>query len=152
MARQPEVRLAYLFGSQACGKANALSDVDVAVLLTEGLSVPETGQARLRLLGDLMSALGRDDVDLVVLNRAPVLLRQRVLRDGRLLFATDEQARVSFTEDTYRCYLDHRHMYDVLEETMFGRLREGRFGRGQVGASNALRKARTMHRKDQDGT
>ena len=38
LMHQPDVRLAYLFGSQAQGRAHALSDVDVAVLLAEHLS------------------------------------------------------------------------------------------------------------------
>jgi len=151
MARQPDVRLAYLFGSCGRGRANPLSDVDVAVLLADRLSPAEQGQARLRLVGDLMGVLQREDVDLVVLNSAPLLLRHRVLRDGQLLFVADEGARVRFASDTLQRYLDHRYMYDVLDEALFTRLREGRFGRGQVGDSRALRKARAMHRQAADG-
>ncbi len=147
MARQPEVRLAYLFGSHGRGTANALSDVDLAILLDERLSLAEQGQAHVRLMGDLMGLLHRDDVDLVILNRAPLLLRHRVLRDGNLVFAADDQERARFAADTLQRYLDHRYMYDVLDEAMFARLREGRFGRGQIGDSRALRQARTMHRQ-----
>ena len=81
-----------------------------------------------------MALLRREDVDLVVLNQASLLLRQRVLRDGRLLFANNDRERVRFAAETYRRYLDCRYMYDVLDEAMFARLQEGRFGRGQVGA------------------
>jgi len=152
MSRQPDVRLAYLFGSYGRGTANALSDVDVAVLMAGHLSSREQGRARVRLMADLMAALGREDVDLVILNQAPLLLRHRVLRDGRLLFAADERERVHFTADTYQRYLDHRYMYDVLDEAMFRRIREGRFGRGQVSASSALRKARAMHRQTENSS
>jgi predicted nucleotidyltransferase len=144
---QPDVRLAYLFGSQAQGRTHALSDVDVAVLLAAQLSPLEQSRARLRLMGALMALLQREDVDLVVLNQASLLLRQRVLRDGRLLFANDDRERVRFAAETYRRYLDCRYMYDMLDEAMFARLREGRFGRGQVGASRSLRQARTLHRQ-----
>jgi predicted nucleotidyltransferase len=147
MARQPDVRLAYLFGSHGRGTANALSDVDVAVLLDGQLSPLAQGEAHVRLMGDLMSLLRCDDVDVVVLNRASLLLRHRVLRDGRLLFAAHEQDRVHFAEDTLWRYLDHRYMYDVLDEAMVARLREGRFGRGQVGDSRAFQKARALHRQ-----
>jgi predicted nucleotidyltransferase len=151
MATQSEVRLAYLFGSQAKRKAHALSDVDIAVLLTEQSSPLEQSRARMRLMSELMRLLGREDVDVVLLNQAPLLLRHRVLRDGRLLFAADERERVQFAAETYQHYLDHRHMYDVLDEAMFARLREGRFGRGQIGASRALREARALHRQSADG-
>ncbi len=35
LERYPDVKLAYLFGSQARGTARTLSDVDVAILLEE---------------------------------------------------------------------------------------------------------------------
>jgi predicted nucleotidyltransferase len=151
LIRQPEVSLAYLFGSQAQGRAHSLSDVDVAVLLAEQFTPAEQSRARLHLLGELMALLQREDVDLVVLNQASLLLRHRVLRDGRLLFANDDRARVRFAAETYRRYLDCRYMYDMLDEAMFARLREGRFGRGQVGASRSLRQARTLHRQSASG-
>ncbi len=151
LRRQPDVRLAYLFGSQAQGRAHALSDVDVALLLAEHLSPLEQSRVRLRLTGELMALLQREDVDLVVLNQASLLLRHRVLRDGRLLFANDDRERVRFAAETYRRYLDCRYMYDVLDEAMFARLQEGRFGRGQVGASRSLRQARTLHRQSASG-
>jgi hypothetical protein len=147
LMRQPDVSMAYLFGSQAQGRAHPLSDVDVGVLLADQLTPAEQSRARLRLVGELMALLRRDDVDLVILNQAPLLLRHRVLRDGRLLFARDDRERIRFAAETYRRYLDCRHMYDVLDEAMFARLREGRFGRGQVGASRSLRQARALHRQ-----
>ncbi len=36
--KQEHVRLAYLFGSAASGKAGKLSDIDIAVLLDDSLS------------------------------------------------------------------------------------------------------------------
>jgi predicted nucleotidyltransferase len=151
MARQPEVRLAYLFGSHGRGTANALSDIDLAILLDERLSLAEQGQAHVRLMSDLMGLLHRDDVDLVILNRAPLLLRHRILRDGTLVFAVAEQERARFAADTLQRYLDHRYMYDVLDEAMWVRLREGRFGRGQIGAARALRQTRALHRQATEG-
>jgi|YNPNPStandDraft_1061719.scaffolds.fasta_scaffold36746_2 predicted nucleotidyltransferase len=151
MARQPEVRLAYLFGSHARGEANALSDVDLAVWLDERLTAAEQGRVHVRLMSDLMSLLQRDDIDLVILNRASLLLRHRVLRDGRLLFAADEGERARFATVTIERYLDHRYMYDVLEEAMVTRLREGRFGRRQIDDSRAFRQARAVHRQAANG-
>jgi predicted nucleotidyltransferase len=149
MRQQPEVRLAYLFGSHGRGTANPLSDVDVAVLLDRCLSPQERGQIHLRLAADLMAVLRRDDVDVVILNSAPVLLRHRIVRDGRLLFVADEEERASFVADTLLRYLDLRPMFALLERAMILRLQEGRFGRGQIGDSPALRKARAKHRQAQ---
>lgn len=151
LRRQPDIRLAYLFGSQAQGRVHALSDVDVAILLAEQFSPADQSQTRLRLTGELMALLHREDVDVVVLNQASPLLRHRVLRDGRLLFSIDDRARARFAEETYRRYLDCRYMNDVLDEAMFARLREGRFGRGQVSSSRSLQQARALHRQSASG-
>jgi hypothetical protein len=87
LARRPEILEAYVFGSFARGEAQPHSDLDVAVYLT---SVPAEGLgADAEIAADLMSVLGSDRVDVVVLNHAPPLLYHRVLRDGIRLLARD---------------------------------------------------------------
>ena len=78
----------------ARGTAGADSDVDVAVLFDP--APPRTLMGpRFDLAGELERALGRE-VDLVVLNDAPVDLRARVLRHGRLLVERNRSARIAF--------------------------------------------------------
>jgi predicted nucleotidyltransferase len=89
-----DVVAAYLFGSTARGESRADSDVDVAVLF-EPPPVHTLNGLRLSLEGALERALGVP-VDLVVLNDAPVDLRARILRDGRLLVDRDRAARIRF--------------------------------------------------------
>ena len=95
---------AWLFGSLGRGEGHARSDVDVAVLL--GHTPPATlSGIGLPLGGRLEERLGRE-VDLVVLDRAPVDLIHRVLRDGRLLYDRDPSARVRFEVGARREYFD----------------------------------------------
>jgi hypothetical protein len=84
-----EILEAYLFGSQARGQLHAHSDVDVAIYLNRANRAPSSWGEGLDIAADLMRALGRDDVDLVVLNGAPPMLYQRVLRDGVRIFSRD---------------------------------------------------------------
>lgn len=92
---RPEVQDAYLFGSQATGRAQAHSDVDVAVWISA--EPPRTGHFgyAAELTAHLIAALGTNDVDVVVLNRAPPLLYHRVLRDGRRILSRDPNATAS---------------------------------------------------------
>jgi len=87
LSARPEVLDVYLFGSQARGDAQAHSDIDVAVYVSEE---PESafGYAA-DLSAELMSALSSNAVDVVVLNHAPPLLYHRVLRDGVRVYARD---------------------------------------------------------------
>ena len=87
-----EILEAYLFGSHARGQAQPHSDVDVAVYVDEGRAADTGYGYRANLTTDLMAGLGFNDVDVVVLNRAPPLLYHRVLRDGVRLLARDLRA------------------------------------------------------------
>jgi uncharacterized protein len=83
---------AYLFGSVASGRAHHDSDVDVAVLLDRQLypTPQHRFDLRLRLMGRLQSAIGRD-VDLVVLNDAPPQLGRHVMTAGERLVVRDTE-------------------------------------------------------------
>jgi hypothetical protein len=88
------VAAVYLFGSIARGTARTDSDVDVAVLFHDPPLRTLNGP-RFVVEGELERALGAP-IDLVVLNDAPVDLRIRVLRDGRLLVDRDPSVRIAF--------------------------------------------------------
>lgn len=89
-----EVAAVYVFGSHARGEASSASDLDLAVLLRA--SPPRTlAGLRLDLAVDLQTELGLS-IDLVILNRAPVDLVHRVLRDGVLVAEFDASTRIQF--------------------------------------------------------
>ncbi len=121
-SRPDGVVCAWLFGSVARGSARPDSDVDVAVLLDR--EPPETleGSAA-TMAGDVEAAIGRP-VDLVVLNRAPVDLIHRVLRDGLLLVERDRNARVRFEVRARNEFFDlkpHLDRYRRAGERAHGR-------------------------------
>lgn len=84
----------YLFGSVAKDAAGPDSDIDIGVLYrTPPPPTLDAGPL------DLEAALERHlqhHVEVVVLNHAPVDLRARVLRDGRLVVDRDRSARIQF--------------------------------------------------------
>ncbi len=93
-AEGPEIAAAWLFGSVARGTPRPGSDVDVGILYTD--EPPRTlAGLGLDLEGDLERLLDLP-VQVVVLNRAPVDLIVRVLRDGKLLFEGNVSKRVRF--------------------------------------------------------
>lgn len=97
-AEREGIAAAYLFGSVARGTAGPRSDVDVGILYQEDPPLTLEGLG-LRLEGDLESLLGKP-VQVVVLNRAPVDLAIRVLRDGKLLVDRDRTKRIDFEVKT----------------------------------------------------
>lgn len=90
---RPEVQEAYLFGSRATGRAQAHSDIDVAIHVDTAALEDQSGYGYAAdITAFLMSALGENGVDVAILNRAPPLLYHRVLREGRRIFARDLRA------------------------------------------------------------
>ena len=77
-----EILEAYLFGSRSRGEGHAHSDIDIAVFVDKGWIEPSPFGYRSELTSTLMSGLGTNSVDVVILNDAPPLLYHRVLRDG----------------------------------------------------------------------
>jgi predicted nucleotidyltransferase len=126
--RQPDVVAAYLFGSQARRKAGPLSDVDLAVWLDDRLK-PKRSRRQLALGSEAASLLGTDEVELAILNGAPPLLAQRVIRDGELLAERDAPARIRLETDAVIRYLDTIPLREELGRGLERRLAEGTFGR-----------------------
>jgi predicted nucleotidyltransferase len=117
-ARHPVVA-AYLFGSQATGTTTPLSDVDIAVLLAA--DTPAPGRVQAALISDLMLALRRSDIDVVVLNAAPPLLKDRALFRGRLIYCRDHIARVRFEVAARREYFDTQPLRDAQDRALLDR-------------------------------
>lgn len=82
----PDVRLIYLFGSQADGSSTPSSDIDIAVLLEKKLDPV----ARFDLEQTLAIALNQD-VDLVDLLTASTVLQNQVIMHGSLLFGSENE-------------------------------------------------------------
>ena len=83
---------------------------------------------RLRLASDLGVALGRTDVQLVILNQAPPLLAHRVLSQGTLVFERSRAARVRFQVHTASRYADMVPALERYVRRLKQDVREGRLG------------------------
>ena len=66
------VRLAYVFGSYAKNDAGKLSDIDIAVLLEQGLKKNQIFKLKLKLIHDISKAIKTKKVDLVIMDNAPL--------------------------------------------------------------------------------
>ncbi len=123
---RPEVQAAYIFGSVATGMARPDSDVDIAVLVSGKVAQRDPFRYRLQLISDLMGALKRDDVDVILLNQAPPLLAHRVLSKGKLILERSASARVAFQVRTVSRYLDTQPMRNLYLSYLKKHAREGK--------------------------
>ncbi len=93
---QQAIISAYLFGSTAKGVTSSSSDIDIALLLhnndkTSGVAL------KFSLYADLCRTLKRNDIDLLLLNTSGnLILNDEIIRHGKVLFSTDDEAREVF--------------------------------------------------------
>jgi len=103
---RPEVLEAYLFGSQATGRAQPHSDIDVAVYVDSPRASHSGFGYRAELTTALMSALHSNAIDVVLLNQADPVLYHRVLRDGIRVLSRDLPATTTRAGHAYSRYFD----------------------------------------------
>lgn len=120
----PEVRGAYVFGSAAAGQRTSRSDIDLAVWLRDEADPSST---KLDLLADLVRR-GFDDVDLVVLDEADLIVQYEALQPNRLLYAADDYSHPYMYSKIMRKYWDFRPYLDVQRAAYKKRLQRGRPG------------------------
>ena len=118
LSDDPRVQAIYLFGSEAEGTARDGSDVDLAVLLGQRVSLGD----ELRLRAIAVEELHRDDIDFVVLDHATPLLRYEVVTRGRRLYARDDFAADMFEHRAIMTYMDtaylRRMQHEILREAV----------------------------------
>jgi predicted nucleotidyltransferase len=129
LSGRAEVWEAYLFGSQARGTAREHSDVDVAVYVDPTTDLNRGFGLDAEIATDLMRALGRNDVDVVLLNRADPVLYHRVLRDGVLLLVRDPKGTAGRQGYAVSRYCDFVPQLEKIRVARQGRVDRGEFGR-----------------------
>ena len=112
------VRLAYVFGSWAEGKATSRSDVDVAKYVGGDLGWRDY----VALKNKLEDAAGRA-VDLIVLNNAPPALAYRVIAQGEPILITDRNLMADVETRIMREWLDLKPRLETYLDIVIRRLR-----------------------------
>ena len=118
LAPRQEVLEAYLFGSQATGRAQPHSDIDVAVYVDEAGAVHSGYGYPAELTTVLMAGLRTNRVDVVVLNHAPPVLYHRVLRDGVRVLSRDLRATTTREGYALSRYCDYVPQLAKIEAAM----------------------------------
>jgi uncharacterized protein len=98
---EPNIAFMYLFGGLLNKKSNPLSDVDIAVYLRNIKRFDY-----LDTFSKITNILSTDEVDLVVLNNAPISLAGRILQNRKVLIDNDPFLRHRYESLTLRKYFD----------------------------------------------
>lgn len=137
------IDLVVVFGSRATGKCRPDSDLDVAVL--SGRS--DSGFRR-KLQADIAVALAHlapsGRVDVVYLDEAPVLLRQRIMQTGRVLRCSVPAVWRDWRVRTMREHGDREHVRALFRAAQQRRLQGGKGSDRSGHAVESLERTREL--------
>lgn len=121
LAEHP-VEFAVLFGSHARGEADAHSDVEIGVILEPMDDVRTYRRAIERLLADISSACGSNDVDLVDLTDVDSRVARHALADAVVLLGTQDRLEAirKTHDDSSEGHSSFRDRLDVALERARG--------------------------------
>ncbi len=103
-----DIIFAYIHGSFA--KSEKFRDIDIAVYT-------KAGSGFLNMESDIsaeLTSLTRFEIEVRVINNAPVAFQMAVIKDGILLFSLDEVARTDFIENVCKHYMEYAHFRNIF--------------------------------------
>ena len=127
LSRMGNIVFAYLFGSYKTGLQNAMSDIDLAVYVTDGLSLLEQGA----IVSELEKMTGCD-VDLVLLNNAMAhhpRLAYDVVFGGELLVSKNDALLHDYRRRTLHYFFDTEPLRRMVSAGLERRLALGAFAK-----------------------
>jgi predicted nucleotidyltransferase len=101
----------FLFGSYARGRETLLSDIDFAFLPGSNMKPKEVEKLDRKLYRELSKALKTDDITLVNVMEAPLLLAYDILQ-GKVVFCRNPNDLRSFQEKVFTLYPEIKRIKD----------------------------------------
>ena len=122
------VDAAYTQGS-ASGRrlAGSFSDLDIALLLLDGVKTNEFFDYQVYFVSELSKTLETQGLDVVILNQASLLQRAQVIRSWNVLYQRDAKRRVQFETRSVMEYLEFQKYDDMQSKALAERTRSDRF-------------------------
>ncbi len=112
-----DVLFAYLFGGLSRGKPKPLSDVDIAVYLSE---IADSVQAKSEIIEKLVDILKTDEIDMIILNQSSLSLSMNVLKTNRVLVDKKPFLRHTYQSLIFRKYFDfHQFESNILKRRFY---------------------------------
>lgn len=146
-ADQAEMDALYLFGSQVEGRTHATSDVDIAVLARLDIA-----RERLWRLEDRWAVAWPEQVDLHVLNLAPIPAQFEIITHGRRLWQRSLERVAEYESWVRRRYWDLEPWLERDWQAFVQRLWEQRNDTERQEYQAALAQVRAVHRRVREAT
>jgi len=115
LSRFDDVVLGYIYGSFLTG--DDFHDIDIGIIVSREMEPYESFRYAVETAAAVeQNITPRYEVDLRVLNEAPVSFQYEVVRTGMAVFVRDEDGRISFEAGVISRYLDQKPLFDRMEK------------------------------------
>jgi hypothetical protein len=111
LMREPDILFAYIHGSFVC--EDSFRDIDIGIFT----AVPKGGAYESDLSYELSRSL-HHEVEVRVINDAPVAFQMAVLRNGMVMFSRNDEARADVIEAVGRRYRQYAHFRNIFMEAV----------------------------------
>ena len=112
--KQEDILAVYIFGSYGTEYQTPLSDVDFAVLFKQEAEI--NLMREMEIMSQITLITKVEDIDLVNLNQAPVLLQHKAIKEGKLIFEREENKVSEFIEYVLTYYYDAKIRSEVFNQ------------------------------------
>ena len=100
IAKERDIVALYAFGSLATGDLKPLSDLDFGILVSGKLDKQKRFDKHLDLIGKFNEVLKTDEVDLIMMNDAPMRFSHNIIKSGKLIHCANKIELIDFIEKT----------------------------------------------------
>lgn len=104
----------YIFGSQAQGLAQPMSDVDIGIIFDKPAQYKnKTMDAYAEFYSIFTDIFPGKDVDIVFLQLVSPALQFRAVRDGQIIYEADQEQQLTYRENVFKNRADFEYFYDI---------------------------------------
>jgi hypothetical protein len=111
LSQKPEIVFAYIHGSFE--ENLSFRDIDIALYLNNAAAFDFESDLSYEL-----TRLAGYEVEVRIMNKAPVEFQMAVLQKGRVLFSRDEDKRADFIYDVGKRYKEYAHFRNIFMEAI----------------------------------
>ncbi len=115
VSQDKDVSALYSFGSVAEKALKPMSDLDFGILLIKEMDKKQRFYKHLHLIGLFNDMFMTDEIDLVLMNDAPLRFSYNIIKDGKLLFCRKKNELINFKDHVVKVYLDFKYYRDIFD-------------------------------------
>ncbi|CCU80975.1 DNA polymerase, beta-like region [Halanaerobium saccharolyticum subsp. saccharolyticum DSM 6643] len=112
--KRNDISAVYIFGSFNTERFSQNSDLDLAVIYSEGLDKFKRFDLKLELMAALEKLI-EIEVDIVDFENVDLKFKHQIL-DGKLIYCSDQSRRVELEKRAILNYIDMRKFYKIYDQ------------------------------------